>query len=312
MKDIGMPAEDVLAAIGRAFPDLIFIIDREGRYIAALGGKDPSKYHDPETLPKLHGLTFRDVMPPELAERMLAAVEHTLHENAVHTITYSLNEADIPGYADQAGPKEMQWFEARLSPIRQQGSTPDGIVALVYNITERLQIEARLERLAHTDELTGLPNRRAFMECASITLATARRYRQPAALAMIDIDHFKQVNDRLGHAGGDAVLKQFAELALEHLRESDILARFGGEEFALLLPLTGVQESRIVIDRLCRAMNEARFRFGRHEFGVSISAGIAASPPHAGDIATLIQGADKALYLAKRQGRNRVVVFEKA
>lgn len=309
-----IPAEEVLAAIGRAFPDLIFIIDKDGRYMAALGGKDPSKYHDPETLPNLHGLAFRDVMPPDLADRMLDAVQRTLRDNAVHTITYSLNEADIPGYQDQPGPKETQWFEARLSPVRAQGRTPEGIVALVYNVTDRLRAEERLERLARTDELTGLPNRRAFLECAKAALASAGRYRQPLTLAMIDIDHFKQVNDRFGHAGGDAVLRQFANLASGCLRESDLLARFGGEEFVLLLPQTGSRESRVVVERLRKATQETCFQFGAEDFGISISAGMASCSPEApcSDLAVLIHGADQALYAAKRGGRNRVVTIDGA
>lgn len=309
MQYSSIPAEEILTAIGRAFPDLIFIIDEDGRYIAVLGGKDSSKYHDPSSLPKLAGLTFSDVMPPALAQDMYAAVRHTLRENVVHTITYSLNEAEIPGYENQPGPKETQWFEARLSPIRQQGNTPDGIVALVYNITERCRTEERLEQLARTDELTGLPNRRAFLECANAALETARCRRQPLSLAMIDIDHFKVVNDRFGHAAGDSVLRQFAAMASSHLRESDVLSRIGGEEFALFLQDTDIDEARTVIERLARATRETPFRFDQKEIRISISAGVAACPPHGTDVSALVIGADKALYGAKREGRDRVMEF---
>lgn len=304
-----VPAEEILAALGRAFPDLIFIIDRDGRYVAALGGKDSSKYHDPSTLPRLAGLTFTDVMPPDLAARMLEAVRRTLAEDKVTTITYSLNEAEIPGYRDQPGPKTTQWFEARLSPIRQQGSTPDGIVALVYNITERLRIEARLEELALTDELTGLPNRRAFLERARQITAACERMHQPVTLAMIDIDNFKAINDRYGHAGGDAVLQQFAELAARHLRDADLLARIGGEEFALLLPNTGLAAARIAAERLLRAVRGQQFECGNTVIRASVSIGIAEHMPkgkHALD--SLLCTADSALYAAKQHGRDRVAV----
>ena len=164
-----------------------------------------------------------------------------------------------------------------------------------------------LERLSNTDALTQLANRRRFSETLEQELARARRYKRPLSLVMLDVDHFKRLNDSYGHQAGDDVLKSIAGLLPTTLRAQDMVARFGGEEFAIVLPETPVQQARAVAERLRSAIESRTFRCQGHDIGVTASFGVADT--RAGELGSpqqLIGAADRALYTAKTCGRNRV------
>lgn len=181
-----------------------------------------------------------------------------------------------------------------------------GHLWLYRDITERKTRERELHRLATTDLLTGLPNRRYFLERVEQELARLRRFGTPAALLMMDIDHFKQVNDLYGHPTGDAVLRHFAEVASGNLRRIDLLGRLGGEEFAALLPGTDADGARLLAERLRLKIAGAPCVAGKKRVKVTVSIGITLL--HAGDTGSdrPLARADAALYRAKRAGRNRV------
>ena len=165
---------------------------------------------------------------------------------------------------------------------------------------------ARIQDMATRDELTQLINRRQMADM--MTNEAARRDRTGAALclAVIDIDHFKRVNDTLGHAAGDAVLRCFAEQALATVRRNDVLARWGGEEFLLLLPGTDMNAAQAVLERMRLRVHESVLHGNEPATPVTFSAGLAESP--AGEsIDAAIERADKAMYRAKREGRDRIV-----
>jgi diguanylate cyclase (GGDEF)-like protein len=175
---------------------------------------------------------------------------------------------------------------------------------------ERKQLESRLQRLATTDPLTGADNRRSFGERASMELARSRRYQRPLSLLMLDLDHFKAVNDRFGHAVGDEVLRTFAQVCRETLRDADVFARMGGEEFAVLLVETSAGRASLVAERL-RA-NVARLAIPTpgatsDAVSVTVSAGAATANEDDETLDALLARADDALYRAKRAGRDRVV-----
>ena len=186
----------------------------------------------------------------------------------------------------------------------------DGVSSLlagVTDVTEQKQLEQRLRELAMQDELTGLYNRRHFEELAEAEMARVRRTGAPLSLAMIDIDHFKAVNDAFGHPVGDLALKELARAMRETLRSSDVPARLGGEEFVVLLTGTALDGAMAVTERL-------RERVGRSEVPAdksrvarfTVSAGVAELAP--GErIDSLLKRADEALYRAKEDGRNRTV-----
>jgi diguanylate cyclase (GGDEF)-like protein len=165
----------------------------------------------------------------------------------------------------------------------------------------------RLVAMASTDPLTGALNRRSFADRALAELARARRYERPVSLLMIDADRFKAVNDTYGHAGGDAVLRALAGHLTLTLRPSDVFGRFGGEEFAVLLPETGLAAAEIVAERICAELAALPVSSNGQEIRFTVSIGVAEFEHEASDIKETLDRADAALYQAKAGGRNRVV-----
>ena len=160
------------------------------------------------------------------------------------------------------------------------------------------------EQLAHTDVLTGLDNRRAFFEHGQTLANYCERNRLPLCVVMIDADHFKQINDRYGHAVGDAVLRHLAVQLKLNLRKSDVCGRMGGEEFAMLLPDTSLVEATALAERFCRSYAATPMNNKGVEVANTVSIGVSSDGY---DIDHLLHCADEALYQAKAAGRNRVV-----
>jgi diguanylate cyclase len=175
-------------------------------------------------------------------------------------------------------------------------------------------VSAELEKseaLARTDPLTGFCNRRGMNEIVAREIARARRSREPFSIGIIDIDHFKKINDQYGHAIGDAALIHLAAIAKAGLRETDAICRFGGEEFVLVLPCAGAQGAHFVVDRLRRMTENTPLVLENQKVTMRFSAGVAELIPNESADA-LVQRADAALYQAKRAGRNRVEIAAEA
>lgn len=172
------------------------------------------------------------------------------------------------------------------------------------------RISERLHELAVKDSLTGILNRRAFFEYAERYIADLNRHAVTMAVCLIDIDHFKQVNDNHGHAVGDQILSRFADLARSFIRETDLFGRYGGEEFAFIFRNSTKEQAAEIIDRLRIACN--RIQPGSGAGGIEFSAGLCdvTGPDPEARIDRLLDLADQALYQAKREGRNRVVLAE--
>lgn len=174
-------------------------------------------------------------------------------------------------------------------------------------VERRVALQQELERQAATDLLTGLSNRRAFTERFATETARAQRSGQALALAMFDLDHFKQVNDRYGHAGGDAVLRSVGQLCARSFRGMDMAARVGGEEFAVLLPAASVQQAGEVMQRFLHTLAVMDIDIGTQSVRVTATAGVA-QQQGSDSMDTLMARADGALYAGKQAGRNRVVL----
>jgi diguanylate cyclase (GGDEF)-like protein len=175
-----------------------------------------------------------------------------------------------------------------------------------YHAGER---EAALESMVETDLLTGLYNQTAFFRLTSLFVSLGRRERQPVSVIMMDIDHFKKIVDTEGHLFGNFVLKEIGRLLRRQLRESNIAARFGGDEFVICLPHARAKEAADLAARLREAIAAAHFRKGKQEVQLKMSLGVAeALPSDRTSVAKLVQSADEALFEAKHRGGNRVVV----
>lgn len=190
------------------------------------------------------------------------------------------------------------------------GVFASGILALALERTARygFQLELRLEEQAHIDPLTGIANRRRLEQEARDEVERARRFNRPLSLMIMDLDHFKGVNDRYGHPFGDKVLRTLADLGRANLRQTDLFARVGGEEFVVLMPETTAEAAAQLGERLRGLLAATPVIDGEHAVTVTVSVGIAAHGQDAPTMEALMAMADKALYEAKAQGRDRVVI----
>lgn len=170
------------------------------------------------------------------------------------------------------------------------------------------QLNEELERLATTDALTSAYNRRYFMSELENEVERVRRYKRPSSLLMIDVDHFKSINDTYGHDVGDIVLIQLVKLLEKQVRQLDTVARIGGEEFAILLPETARKEALVSAERLLGAARAARIEAGENELQFTISIGCTEFGAESPNVEGILKSADLALYDAKKSGRDRVVV----
>ncbi len=168
-----------------------------------------------------------------------------------------------------------------------------------------------MRNLSVRDPLTGLFNRRYMQETLAQEQHRATRNKTQLAVIMIDIDHFKQFNDKFGHDGGDAVLRALGGFLKNHVRRSDIVCRFGGEEFALILSPSTTEGALSRAEKIRAAIGRLKVHHANQDLGaITLSFGVAIFPDNAGDSASLIKAADVALYQAKHQGRNRVVASQ--
>lgn len=203
---------------------------------------------------------------------------------------------------------ELRHYLSVKFPIRDaQGQLyATGVVAT--DITKLRRLTDELKTLAETDPLTGVLNRRKFFELAQREVQRAQRYVLPLSLVMFDLDHFKQVNDSYGHAVGDRVLTELTRLLCEHVRRQDLVGRLGGEEFAVLLPHTGAAQAVDWVRNLQRRLRLWRLELEEAgEVRLTVSAGACQLQDEHEDFDALLRQADRLLYQAKAEGRDRVV-----
>lgn len=299
----------------------------------------------PSTLPQRALAVIKSVLPVEHAQLLLCGGAHpevVAYEGAmppVHEVLSHLkvSEAHVQASLYTAGDANTDLFAPATSvviaPLRG-GVRVGGLIALgrteqppfntldlellqtlafqLTNVLERAMLLSDLERLAVTDGLTGLYNYRHFQERYREEVNLCRRYQHPLTVMLIDLDGFKQVNDTYGHLEGDYLLVQLAEVLRHTLRNTELIARYGGDEFVVLMPSTNLQGGQAAANRLLQAVRETEFldTLGTPRFHITLSIGIAAYPNSTQNPVELLEKADEALETAKRSGRNRVVAYE--
>ncbi|MFM5950329.1 MAG: diguanylate cyclase [Novosphingobium sp.] len=269
--------------------DIVMSLDRAGRFTYVSPSIRNYVALSPETLV---GTSALDLIDPEF------------HAIARERHNQMLRSHGVPvrvEYIGVTGDGRCRWFETCGRATLDEHGIPNGVVGTIRETTSRKQLESELSAAARTDMLTRLLNRRAFFDEAFKLVASG----VDGCVALLDIDHFKTVNDSHGHAAGDWVLREVATAALETIRIGDTLARFGGEEFALLLPGTSIDEAEAVCQRVLDAIAALQVNWRHGKVSVTTSAGIAYLN---GSVDAALHNADRALYEAKNSGRARVAL----
>jgi len=200
-----------------------------------------------------------------------------------------------------------RWTLISMVPIVYDGEPAE--LATVIDITERKTMEEKLRLLATTDALTGVANRGHFMQRAAAELERARRYGRPLSMVMLDIDYFKQINDRYGHSAGDEAIRALTAASVGLVRQQDLVGRLGGEEFGILMPETDHEAARRLAERLRVRIAELDVPLrGEETVRMTASFGVSALSPTQDNVDDLLARADRALYVSKRNGRNRVSI----
>jgi len=198
------------------------------------------------------------------------------------------------------------WGSVMIAPLPDPEPGGAAFCLILRDITDKREAMESRRRETLGDHLTGLANRRAFFEAAEQELQRSQVMPRPTALIVIDADRFKTINDRHGHPGGDAVLRHLAGILGDTFREVDVVARIGGEEFAVLLPSTDLARAVVVAERLRASVAAHPALLDGEQVDYTVSAGVAAAMDGSGGVDLLLKQADRALYAAKRAGRNRV------
>ncbi|MEI8396545.1 MAG: diguanylate cyclase [Rhodospirillaceae bacterium] len=241
-------------------------------------------------------LVLLDMYMPNCTGMELAAVIRQMEAFVGLPIVFLSAETDRDKQLEAVGLGGDDFLE---KPIR-----PEHLISAVISRTERYR---KLRSVMMRDSLTGLFNHSSITDRLMHEITRARRQDSTLSAVMLDIDHFKRVNDTHGHPVGDRVIKSLARLLTRRLRTTDIIGRYGGEEFLLILPDTSTENAATLVEQLRRAFSKLVQRAGSQEFSCTFSAGIAAFPDY-DDGSTLNEAADEALYHAKKMGRNRVMV----
>lgn len=275
---------------------LVYMKDEERRFRYA-NQKTAATFGLP--VESIVGRLDSELMPPEAADRFWEQDQQIIATNQRLSCEVAL--------ADHRGQLRHYWS------VVVPWTTPDGlraVIGLSTDITELHQLKEELQRQAMTDALTAVANRRAFFRQAGQELARSRRHGLPMALIYLDLDHFKNINDCHGHPVGDTILQGFARFCQGMLRQEDLLARTGGEEFCILLPNVDLDAAHRLAERLRTALPAHDCRVPHlPELRVSASFGVAALNATDAGLESLFARADRALYAAKERGRNATVVL---
>ncbi|MDO8990660.1 MAG: diguanylate cyclase [Sideroxyarcus sp.] len=233
----------------------------------------------------------------------------------------AIHEEHIESFAKEASAARRMNERKELTGMRRNGEmfpaeisiskllSPEGVVftAIIRDITDRKRVYEQMHNMAMTDPLTGIANRRRFLDIVELELQRSRRYHHPLSLLLIDIDRFKDVNDTYGHAIGDQTLRSVTSAFHELMRDNDMVARIGGDEFVILLPETDEKFARILAQRLCDHIAKVDIPCNEEHIGITVCIGCGMVKDEDKSIEEALERADQAMLESKRMGRNRVL-----
>ncbi len=301
--------ETWLEAILNTLPDHVFILDVSGRYIESFGGTHHSKTFNAE---RYIGLQLSDVLSPTKADELIGFIFDVMQDNETKVVKYNLSLHDhlllpIEELEALENPEEM-WFEAIIKPVNAPENANKLVIWSVRDITKTHLLEQRLKQLSETDALTGLLNRRAFISNLDNAIIQHTKRSKTLSCLMIDIDHFKDINDSVGHFSGDHVITRIAHVCQGVIRGSDFIGRLGGEEFAVILTDTNAIQAYEVAERIRQAIQATICHVDDVEITTTVSIGVAELNSQQSNAKELLIKADKAMYYSKHSGRNQVTL----
>lgn len=297
-----------LEVLLNSIPDRVFVIDEDGVFLDAFGGVDTGVIY---TSDKLIGKSFADLFPPNVAGEFKSVVTLALTANETQIYTYNFAPENFPKLPDAIAPTSTQWYESRVHPLPELYKEKKAVIWVGRNVTESQELKQRLMKLSQIDDLSGVLNRRSFLESMERCWGQKTRFGLSFSLVMVDIDNFKSINDTYGHQCGDKVICTVAQLLKEQLRKIDYIGRVGGEEFAILLTNTSARSALEMAKRACRIIEEHDFEIADFPHQVTISAGVCGSCVAQYQVEDLFCRADQALYQAKSEGKNRAMLYRR-
>jgi diguanylate cyclase (GGDEF)-like protein/PAS domain S-box-containing protein len=285
-------SEEMYKTLAQTSPDAVTVTDLKGHitYVS----QRTLELHGFESVEEILGRSAFEFFAPEDREKAITNLQKTMREGLVRNEEYTLLRKDKTRFIG----------ELSAALISDAYGKPKAFIATTRNITERKRAEKRLAHMATHDPLTDLPNRMLFNDRLTLALAHAHRNQQKLTVMLLDLDHFKDVNDTLGHSMGDKLLQAVGKRLTSLLRKSDTVARMGGDEFMLILPeIARVEDTARVAQKVLEAFRRP-FVFDGHELHITTSVGIAIYPDDGEDADTLVKNVDIAMYRAKAQGRD--------
>lgn len=288
-----------------ALPDHVFIFSEQGVYLNVFGGSENKIGSDCKDY---IGHSLYEVMPGDMATMFHNGIRKTLVTNQVQYMKYNFSNEHIQALPYDLEAHDELWIEGVLQPFTLECGTKV-VIWTARNVTDKHYMEVRLRQLSEIDVLTGIFNRRAFMSALAIALKSYHRYKSATAFLMLDIDNFKKINDRLGHLVGDEVIQHVTSLSQLELRESDIIGRLGGEEFAIILSHTNLQQAWNIADRLRQRIESSFYDVNGQKITVTVSIGVSQFEPDDDACKYVLTRSDRAMYQSKREGRNRVTIY---